>query len=84
MTDLTPAVNNVSLSFSHLTTIKGNFTVFYATIDNVLGTQNVFTYRYTNDGKTRYSVGPQAYRSFFVGMSMSIFRKQSIPQEFNQ
>lgn len=84
MADRTPPVNNVSLSFSHLTTIKGNFTVFYATIDNVLGTQNVFTYRYTNDGKTRYSVGPQAYRSFFVGMSMSIFRKQSIPQEFNQ
>lgn len=83
LADRTPAVNNVSFSFSHLTSIGGNFTVIYATIDNVLGTQNVFTYRYTADGKTRYAVGPQAYRSFFVGMSISLLRKkQEVPTDF--
>jgi hypothetical protein len=81
--DRTPAVNNVSLSFSHLTSIGGNFTVLYATVDNLLATQNVFTYRYTADGKTRYSVRPQAYRSFFVGMTITLSRKkQLVPDDF--
>lgn len=83
LNDRTPAVHNVSLSFSYLTSIGGNFTVIYATVDNLLATQNVFTYRYTADGKTRYSVGPQAYRSFFVGMNISLSRKkQVVPDDF--
>ena len=50
-------------------------------VDNLLNTRNVFTYRYTADGKTRYVVGPQSYRSFFVGMQVFLSRKAVVKQE---
>jgi hypothetical protein len=75
LTDLTPPVHNLSLSASKIMNIKGNFTVLYLSVDNLLNTRNVFTYRYTPDGKTRYAVGPQSYRSFFVGMQIMLSKK---------
>ncbi|MHA4736620.1 TonB-dependent receptor [Dyadobacter sp. MSC1_007] len=76
--DRTPAVHNVSIQASKLQSIKGNLVIFYATVDNILNTKNVFTYRYTPDGKTRYAVGPQSYRSFFVGMQIMLSRKATV------
>ncbi len=67
MADRTPAVHNLSLMASHVMTIKKSFVILYATVDNILNTPNVFAYRYTPDGRTRYAVGPTTYRSFFVG-----------------
>ena len=52
--------------------------ILYATADNILNTRNVFTYRYTQDGKTRYAVGPQSYRSFFVGGMIMLSRKAKV------
>ena len=75
LTDRTPPVHNLSFSASKIMTIKNNFTVIYLAVDNILNTRNVFTYRYTPDGKTRYAVGPQSYRSFFVGMQIMLSKK---------
>ncbi|GHB84035.1 TonB-dependent receptor [Persicitalea jodogahamensis] len=75
LTDRTPPVHNLSFSASKIMMIKNNFTVLYLTVDNILNTRNVFTYRYTPDGKTRYAVGPQSYRSFFVGMQIMLSKK---------
>lgn len=79
--DRTPAVHNVSIQASKLQSIKGNLVIFYATVDNILNTRNVFTYRYTPDGRTRYAVGPQSYRSFFVGMQIMLSRKAKVEKD---
>ena len=78
LSDRTPAVHNVSIQSSKLASIKGNLVIFYASIDNILNTKNVFTYRYTTDGKTRYSVGPQSYRSFFIGTQIMLSKKAKV------
>ncbi|NIJ51349.1 TonB-dependent receptor [Dyadobacter arcticus] len=78
LSDKTPSVNNVSIQASKLQSIKGNLVIFYANVDNILNTKNVFTYRYTPDGKTRYAVGPQSYRSFFVGMQIMLSKKAKV------
>lgn len=78
LSDRTPAVHNVSLTASHIKTVKGNLMVIYATVDNLLNTKNVFTYRFTPDGKTRYAVGPQAYRTFFVGALVMLSKKAKV------
>ncbi|MPR34540.1 TonB-dependent receptor [Salmonirosea aquatica] len=75
LSDRTPPVHNLSFSASKIMTIKRNFTVVYLAVDNILNTRNIFTYRYTPDGQTRYAVGPQSYRSFFVGMQIMLSKK---------
>ncbi len=78
LADRTPTVNNLSFSASHITRIKKNLVILYATVDNILNTQNVFTYRYTADRSTRYAVGPQSYRSFFLGGMIMLSRKAKV------
>ena len=78
LADRTPAVNLISIQASKLQSIKGNLVKFYASVDNVLNTKNVFSYRYTPDGKTRYAVGPQSYRSFFAGMQIMLSKKAKV------
>ncbi|WP_020599614.1 TonB-dependent receptor [Spirosoma panaciterrae] len=78
LADRTPMVNNLSFSASHITRIHKNLVVLYASADNILNTHNVYTYRYTPDGKTRYAVGPQSYRSFFVGGMIMLSRKAKV------
>ena len=78
LTDRTPVVNNLSFTASHVTSIKKNMVILYATADNMLNTRNVFTYRYTNAGKTRYAVGPQSYRSFFVGGMIMLSKRAKV------
>lgn len=78
LADRTPAVHTVSLMASHIMTIKKNFVILYATVDNLLNTPNVFAYRYTPDTKTRYAVGPTTYRSFFVGGMIMLNKKAKL------
>jgi CarboxypepD_reg-like domain len=72
MSDRTPEFHNLSLSANYLTNIGGNFTVIYAEVGNVLGIQNVFGYRYSADGTQRIATNPPSYRSFFLGMQITI------------
>lgn len=75
--------DNLSLAASYITTVKGNFMVFYATLDNVLGRKNVFGYRYSADGKQRFEVIPPAYRTIFFGVSINLSSGLAKPKEGN-
>jgi hypothetical protein len=80
LTDRTPAVHTVSLTASHVRITGKRLLIFYASVDNVLNSKLIYTYRYTpardgGSGATRYSISPQSYRSFFVGMQLQLSRK---------
>jgi hypothetical protein len=77
----TKPYENVSFSASYIKVIKGNFVVFYASLDNVFGRKNSFGYRYSADGKQRFDIIPPAYRTFFVGISMNLSKQLSKPKE---
>ncbi|WP_341228228.1 TonB-dependent receptor [uncultured Arcticibacterium sp.] len=70
--EYTKAFQNLSLSASHVKQFGNQFVVFYATLDNVLGRNNIFGYRYSTDGKERYAVKPTSNRSFFFGINWTI------------
>jgi hypothetical protein len=70
--DRTPAYNNLALQASYLTSVGKWFMVLYAGVDNVLNQKNVFGYRYSADGQSRYPVVPALYRSVFVGVNFSL------------
>jgi hypothetical protein len=67
--DFTKAFQILSLSASHVKQVDNQFIVFYATLDNVLGRQNIFGYRFSADGKESYAVKPPINRTFFLGVS---------------
>ncbi|GAA3920002.1 TonB-dependent receptor [Hymenobacter algoricola] len=64
--------HNLSLSLSKVVIVNRNYVVFYTTVDNVLGTRNVYGFRYSADGKSRTELQPPAYRTVFAGVSLSI------------
>ena len=64
---MTPSYQSVNFAASYIRAIKNQFLVFYVSVDNVLGRENVFGYRYSNDGKQRFEVKPVAYRTFLCG-----------------
>lgn len=63
---------NLSLNASHLTSIFGNFTVIFFSIDNLLGYENLYGYNYSSDGKINAPVLPPALRTFFIGCFISL------------
>lgn len=70
--EYTPNFHNWSISASKLTTIMGNFTVIFMSVNNVLGRENVFGYRYSGSGQARVPIGPPNLRTFFAGIFISI------------
>ena len=79
LSDKTDGYNNFSLSGSYLTHIIGNFTVVYFSLTNVLGSDNVFGYRYSGDGKIAAPIVSPSLRSFFVGVFISFGGEDSVP-----
>lgn len=70
--DKTKDFHNLSFSASYLTSIKSHFTVVFLSVGNVFGINNVFGYQYSNDGTRRMALEPNASRTVFVGMFISI------------
>jgi hypothetical protein len=66
-----PEYQSLSFTVNHLRSFKKWFMVLYAGVDNVTNHKNVFGYRYAPDG-SRTAVKPALYRSFFVGINMSL------------
>ncbi len=81
--DMTPSYQSVNFAASYIKVIKNQFLVFYVSVDNVLGRENVFGYRYSNDGKQHFEVKPVAYRTFFAGVSWSLGKLERKPKEAN-
>ena len=73
--DRTPAYHNLSANLSYIINLFNNFTVVFFSIDNVLGINNVFGYRYAKDGKNSEPILTPALRSIFLGMFISLGQK---------
>lgn len=72
LSDRTPDYHNLSFTINHLRSIGKWFTVIYAGVDNITNQKNIFGYRYNADGSKRYPMVPALYRSYFVGINMSL------------
>ena len=70
--DKTPSFHNVSLQAAHLRSLGKWFAVFYIGVDNVLNRKNIFGYRYSADGQSRYPIQPALYRTIFAGINISL------------
>ncbi len=84
LSERTPDVHNTSLWINYLTNIKNNFMVIYLSVDNILGTKNVYNYRYSADGKTRTEITPAAYRMIMVGTYITISKKKVLPSDMRK
>lgn len=69
--DKTDGYSNLSFNASYLTTMFGGFTIVYFSLDNLLGTENIFGYRYSSDGSIRREIVAPTLRSAFIGMFLS-------------
>lgn len=76
LTGRTPDLHNFGVNASILKTIKGAFCVLALSVTNVLGLEQVFTYRFNAAGE-RIAVGPPAPRFFFVGLFISVGQNRS-------
>lgn len=72
----TKPFHSLSLSAAYLRSFGKWFTVFYISVDNVLGTKNVFGKRYTEMAPGQYrivgDIQPALYRTVFFGVNMSL------------
>ena len=64
--------NNMSLNVSYLTTLFDSFTIIFFSVDNLIGYNNIYGYRYSDNGKLRMPVLSPALRSAFIGMFISL------------
>jgi hypothetical protein len=76
MNDRTPNYSDLSLSWSYLTSIAGNFTVVYVSVTNVLGRQNIYGYRQANETGSQsqqpVAITPDQKRFVFVGVFFNL------------
>lgn len=70
--DKTSSYQNLSLQVSHVRSFGKWFAVFYVSVDNVLNRKNIFGYRYSADGQSRYPMLPAMYRTIFAGVNISL------------
>jgi hypothetical protein len=84
LSERTPDVHNISFGANYLTNIKGSFMVIYLSIDNVLGTERIYNYRYSEDGKTRSAIMPPANRMIMVGTYITISKKKVVPDDMRK
>jgi vitamin B12 transporter len=79
----TIAYNNLSFSVNYLPSIgkkTKNFIVWVASVNNVLGSKQVFNYNYSYNGLRKEAINPPAPRFFFFGcfMSFGVDRSQDV------
>ena len=84
LSERTPDIHNVSFGANYLTNIKGHFMVIYLSVDNVLGTERIYNYRYSQDGKTRTSIVPPANRMILIGTYITISKKKVVPEDMRK
>ena len=84
LSERTPDIHNVSFGTNYLTNIKGHFMVIYLSVDNVLGTERIYNYRYSDDGKTRTSIVPTANRMILLGTYITISKKKVVPDDMRK
>ena len=66
--DRTKDFYNFSSNMSYLTNIFGNFTVIFFSVDNIFAFDNIYTYRYSSDGKVKEPIRATSSRFLFLGV----------------
>jgi hypothetical protein len=77
MSDRTIDFHTVGINAAYLRQIGRCFAVLAVSIGNVIGNEQVYSYRYSYDGMRRSAVGPPAKRFFFVGLFLSFGQDRS-------
>ncbi len=72
MSNYTKDYHNFSVNASYLTNIKNHFTIVFLSMGNVFGINNEFGYEFSNDGTSRRAIEPNAPRSIFLRLFISI------------
>lgn len=77
MTETTRGYSDISVNASHLLSLWGQQTILYASVSNLLGNENIFSYRFYEQPDTQGNfasmpVGPSAKRFVFVGVFLTI------------
>ncbi|MGD9977766.1 MAG: carboxypeptidase-like regulatory domain-containing protein [Bacteroidales bacterium] len=77
MDGLAPFYHDVSINCSHLTTILGKSTIIYSSINNLLGRDNIYGYRYYSvpNAEGVYEAFPlksDSKRFYFVGIFVTL------------
>ncbi len=78
--DHTPDYHKVGITGSYVRKFGNTFSVFVIGVDNVLGRNNIYGYRYSTDGSRSEAVTATAARMYFVGvfLSFGIDRTQDV------
>ena len=72
LADRTKTFNNLSFNISYLTKFFSQFTVIYATVNNLPGFDNIYGYNYSANGQNRTAITPSSKRNFLIGMFVTI------------
>ncbi len=72
LSDISPELHNLSVNASWLTSLWGNFTVFFIAWDNVLQMDQIYGYNYSADGVNRITNEAPVKSTVFFGVFMSI------------
>ncbi|MCE3279908.1 MAG: TonB-dependent receptor plug [Bacteroidetes bacterium] len=75
--DRTIDFHTVGINAAYLRQIGRCFAVLAVSVGNVIGNEQVYSYRYSYDGMRRSAVGPPAKRFFFVGLFLSFGQDRS-------
>ncbi|MEM9887259.1 MAG: TonB-dependent receptor [Bacteroidota bacterium] len=84
--DRTASFHDLSINWSHLTNIFGQFSILHISATNVLGLQNTFGYQYSenpnaNGQYDRIAVQPANNSFFFVGLFISIGKSYELTKD---
>jgi hypothetical protein len=66
--DRTRSFNNISFNLSYLTRVFNQYAVVYASVNNLLGFNNIYGYNYSTNGNGREPVLPVAKRNILFGL----------------
>lgn len=77
MNGKTPYYHDISINCSHLTTIFNKSTIIYCSINNLLGRDNIYGYRYysqpdTNGVYEAFPIKADSKRFYFVGIFVTL------------
>ncbi|MDF2437533.1 MAG: TonB-dependent receptor [Bacteroidota bacterium] len=77
LSDRTIDFHTVGVNAAYLRQIGRCFAVLAVSVGNVIGNEQVYSYRYSYDGMRRSAVGPPAKRFFFIGLFLSFGQDRS-------
>ena len=72
LSDVSPDLHNLALNASVLTSLWGNFTVFFISWDNVLQQDQIYGYQYSANGENMIVSEAPVKSTLFFGIFMSI------------